>query len=72
MERYEEDVRNGKKESNKSEIGGKELKRGEGVGGIRVTYAQQSHTRFSHLLIGEKEKSPLPSPPLNVHRRRCN
>lgn len=44
----------------------------EGGVGIGDTYAQQPHTRFSHLLIGEKEKSPLPSPPLKVHRRRCN
>lgn len=68
MERYKEDVRNGKKESNESEKGGKEKKRGGG--GVQDTYTQQSHPRFSHLLIGEKEKSPLPSPPLKVHRRR--
>lgn len=43
-----------------------------GVGGVGDTYAQKSHRRFSHLLIGEKEKSPLPSPPLKVHRKRCN
>lgn len=70
MERYKEDVRNGKKESNESERGGKEAKReGSGVGS-QDTYTQQSHTRFSHLLIGEKEKSSLPSPPLKVLRRR--
>lgn len=72
MERYKEDVRNGKKESNESERGGKEAKRGRevGWGGIQDTYTQQSHTRFSHLLIGDKEKSPLPSPPLKILRRR--
>lgn len=51
----------------------KSRKRGWGWGGgIGDTYAQQSHSRFSHLLIGEKEKSPLASPPLTVHGRRCN
>lgn len=47
------------------------MKRGEGGGGIGDTYAQQSHKRFSHLLISEKEKSPQPSPPFKVRSRRC-
>lgn len=43
LERYEEDVRNGKKESNKSKRGGKEPKRGERVGGSE-TLTLSNHT----------------------------